>query len=71
MKTIKCDLPEHIKGMLVKTFDDGEDYYTIVLNARLTDEQLKETYEHECRHLEECDFERVCCDEVEMLRHGC
>ena len=70
MRVMLCDLPETIKGMTVKTFD-GDECYTIVLNSRLSCEQQRITYEHEVKHLEEKDFDRVgwLVDEIEMIRH--
>lgn len=56
-RVIYADLPEHIKGMVVRMFDDGEDYDTIVLNSRLSWEQNLETYKHECWHIEQGDLE--------------
>ena len=69
---IFVDLPPRIKGMIVKMFDyeTGEDYYTIVINARLNHEQRQETFLHELRHLQEGDFEAVCyVDVLEFKRH--
>lgn len=71
MQVIFSDLPLHISGMIKETFDDGEDRYTIVLNARLNDEQQRKAYFHELRHLDEGDLDRINCsvDEIEYIRH--
>lgn len=70
VRVIYADLPPHIKGMLVKTFDE-EDYYTIVINSSLNIEQQRETYEHEIKHMKARDFDEVekTVDEVEFVRH--
>lgn len=43
------DLPTSVRGFCFHD-DDGEPY--IVLNARLSREQNRSTYLHECRHIE-------------------
>lgn len=70
VRVIYADLPPHIKGMLVKTFDE-EDYYTVVLNANLNYEQQRATYEHELKHVKAKDFDEVdkTVDEIEYVRH--
>ena len=70
VRVIYADLPPHVKGMLVKTFDE-EDYYTIVLNSNLNIEQQRETYEHEIKHMKAKDFDEVekSVDEIEYMRH--
>ena len=71
MKVILADLPPHIGGFTKKTFADGEDWYTVILNARLTDERQREAYEHEMDHIEAGDLERMdlTADELEYCRH--
>lgn len=70
VKVIYADLPPHIKGMLVKTFDE-EDYYTVVINSNLNIEQQRAAYEHEVKHMKAKDFDDVekSADEVEYVRH--
>lgn len=70
VRVMYADLPPHIKGMLVKTFDE-EDYYTIVINSRLNAEQQKAAYEHEMKHLKGKDFEKegLGIGEIEWQRH--
>lgn len=55
-KVIFADLPCTCKGLVVRMFDDGEDYDTIVLNSRLNWEQNIETYLHELIHIDRDDF---------------
>ena len=68
---IYMDMPPSSKGFLVKMFDDGEDYYTIVINPRYNWEQQLETYEHELKHIDAEDLVGYCDpDFVEKLRHA-
>jgi len=50
------DMPATIKGAVVKQFDDGEDYFTIILNASLTKEEQEKAYWHEMFHINNDDF---------------
>lgn len=69
-EVVYADLPPHVKGMLVRMFDE-EDYYTIVINSNLNIEQQREAYEHEVRHYRARDFEQTdkSVDEIECIRH--
>ena len=70
-EVILYDLPTDIKGILVKTFDDGEDYYTIMINSRLGYEEQINTYKHEIEHLRQRDFDMfdMSVDRIEYERH--
>ena len=52
--TIYLDLPYKIKGFAVH--NSCEDFYTIVLNSRLSYAQNLKTYIHELKHIENNDF---------------
>ena len=69
-RVIYVDLPPHIKGILVKTFDE-EECYNIVINSRLNDVQQREAYWHEMKHVEAKDFDTAIgtADRIEMIRH--
>lgn len=69
-EVVYANLPPHIKGVLVRMFDE-EDYYTIVINSNLNIEQQREAYEHEVRHYRAKDFEQTdkSVDEIECIRH--
>lgn len=72
-RVIYCNLPPTVKGMLVKTFDyeGGEDYYTIVINSRISYEQQKEAYWHEIKHIKENDFDSdLTLSKIEYTRHN-
>lgn len=51
------DLPHSVRGMTVRSFD-GEDYYTIILNARLDKETTERAYKHELWHITHQDFDK-------------
>lgn len=59
------DLPTGVKG-LVK---EKGDYYTIVLNSRLTWEQNRKTFRHDYDHLEDNDYEKSDVDAIESISH--
>lgn len=55
MRTILIDLPLKCRGYIYEDVETGEK--VCVLNARLNHESNLKTYEHECRHMENNDFE--------------
>lgn len=60
------NLPCSVKG-LAKANSDGS--YTILLNSRLSFEQLQRTYIHEMRHIKEDDFHsELNVDVIEFIR---
>ena len=63
IKVILQDLPTTISGFVKET----DDFYTIVLNSRMTYERNKETYKHEQRHIDNGDFDKECSvDQIEL-----
>lgn len=54
---VYVDLPGTIGGSLVKVFDDGEDYCTVVVNSSLSIERQQETIDHEYQHYKYGDFD--------------
>lgn len=59
------DMPSKIKGFVKETYDDGENYYTIVLNASLNREQQIEAFMHELAHINNDDFSKSNVQEIE------
>lgn len=60
------DLPFRVKGMTVRSYDDGEHWFTILLNAGLNREQQRAAYLHELSHIENDDFSSCrSADEIE------
>lgn len=71
VRTIYMNMPPSVKGMLVKMFDDGEDYYTVVINPMYNIEQQRDAYEHEMKHIQYKDLDDYCdADTIEALRHA-
>ena len=67
---IFADLPLDVKGMVVKTFDE-EECFTIVINSRLNNEQQRDAYKHELKHVEYRDFDAaIGVNQIEMTRHA-
>lgn len=62
-----CDF----KGALLLRFDDGEDYYTIVINSNLSEDEQYITLRHEIAHITNRDFESsLPIDEIERIREN-
>lgn len=69
-RTIYMDMPVAAKGFVIKTFDNGEDYYTVVLNPKYNWEQNQKTYKHELEHIECGDLDgHGDPNSIERLRH--
>ena len=71
IKVILWDLPAHIKGMTTRSYDNGEEFYTIWLNANLDHESLCRAYDHEMKHIEAQDMDG--CENIqylEVMRHA-
>jgi len=66
INTQLLNLPCGVKG-LSKANSDGT--YTIILNSRLTYEQLQQTYLHEMEHIKRDDFHStLTVDAIELKR---
>jgi Zn-dependent peptidase ImmA (M78 family) len=61
-RIVLLDLPCKIKGTTTK---DENDFYTIYINARLSDEQQIETFLHELEHIKNDDYYGTCADQLE------
>ena len=62
-----ADLPHGIRGFTRKN-EDGS--YTMLINARLNAEMQIQTYNHEIRHIDNGDYDRVKeIDRLEYDRH--
>lgn len=66
IRVIFCDMPTSIGGYTILK----EDFYTIVLNSRLSRERNIESYQHEVDHILNGDFEKKCSvDLIEFFAH--
>ena len=64
------DLPTTIKAYVVRCFDSGDIFYTIIINSRISYEQQREAYKHEMSHIECGDFScEYPADYIESMRH--
>ena len=61
------NLPYSVKGFTI--YDGCDDYYTIVLNCRYSNESLQQTYLHELKHIMHDDFHS--CDSVSEIELVC
>lgn len=77
VRVVLMDMPASVHGF---TVSDGFDYYTIVLNPRLSHQMQVETYAHELSHIINGDFsimqninrdmmECMSADQIENIRH--
>lgn len=62
-------LPCTVGGFVKKTCEPEGDFYTIILNSRLSDEKQRKTYIHELEHIYNEDFKEGGVGEVESIRH--
>ena len=63
------NLPEKINAFTM--YHAGDDYYTIVLNARQSFATLQKAFKHEISHIENNDFRTYGnVSEVEMYAHA-
>ena len=68
-KVILCNLPTSIAGYTVQS-RDGQ-FYTIVLNAKHSRQVQEETFQHECQHILNGDFEKKePADLIEFYAHA-
>lgn len=62
-----CDF----RGAVLRKYDDGEIYYTIVINENLSEEEQIRTFRHEIAHIVYNDFDsNIPIGEIEAIRHA-
>lgn len=52
--TVYKNLPSSVYAFTM--YHSADDWYTIVLNSRKSEEQLKKSFEHEINHIKNNDF---------------
>lgn len=63
------DMPCSVRGCVVRHYD-GEEYYTVMLNSRLSSDMQEKAYLHEITHINNDDFSsNLSADEIESIRH--
>lgn len=64
---LECDF----RGAVLRKYDDGEQYYTIVVNSNLSEDAQYRTFRHEIAHITNNDFDSfMSVGEIEKLRHS-
>jgi hypothetical protein len=64
-------LPPGASEFVVRTFDDGEYYFTIFLNQNASSERLIQAYDHALAHITAGDFDRDGdVQQIETVRHA-
>jgi len=53
IRTILVDLPVDVKGYTICV----DDFYTIIINSKLSNTQRQKSYQHEMDHIQQNDFE--------------
>ena len=70
VRILLMQLPATIRGFTVYSFDEGEMYYTIIINTALNTIMQTQTYIHEVDHIKNNDFDKVISvQELESIRH--
>ncbi len=71
IKVLMIDLPHRIRGLTVYYFDeDGQVYYTILINSRLSVRMQCDAYDHEITHINKRDFDKMIpVEDLEAERH--
>lgn len=64
--TVLYDLPTKIKGFVRLVAEPDGDFYTIVLNSRLNQDQNIEAFMHEQNHIIRNDFDKETVAEAEQ-----
>lgn len=63
-------MPDSTSELVTRCFDGGDEFFTILLNARMTSERLRSAYDHAISHIENHDFDAVCdVGRLEQVRH--
>ena len=66
IKVVLEDLPCTVRGFVVQS----DDYYTIVLNSRMSYDMQFKSYLHELEHIVERDFKGNNVNEIENIAHN-
>lgn len=66
-RALECDF----RGAVFCKFDDGEDFYTIIINSNLSEEAQIRTFRHELAHITNNDFHNgLSVGEIERRTHA-
>ena len=72
IRVLIIDLPPRVSGLTAYYYDeDGQVYCTIIINARLSAERQCTAYDHEIKHIDNGDFDKMIpVEELEIMRHA-
>ena len=71
IKVFLVPMPLRIHGATIYSFDDGQYYYTILINSSLSSDMQCAAYDHEIAHINNGDFEAMTpVAQMEALRHA-
>lgn len=70
VKVVFRDIPCDIGGYTVESIEDGDYFYTVIINAKLSAERQRAAYLHEIDHIKERDFEKVRELGVSIVEHN-
>ncbi len=63
------DMPHTVRGCVVRDYD-GDEYYTIMINSRMSADMQLSAYRHELEHIDCSDFASDhAVDYIEGIRH--
>lgn len=63
------DMPHTVRGCVVRDYD-GDEFFTIMINARMSKDMQLSAYKHELEHIDFGDFSSgLPIDLIESVRH--
>lgn len=68
VRSMLADMPVNVHAYTVK----HDDWYTVIINARLSDDVQRDAFRHELIHIKNGDFDRDCdrtADSIEFTAH--
>lgn len=69
MKRLLMDMPCTVRGFVKKSVEPDGEYYTVVINSRLSQELQRRAIRHEECHVDFADFDNESADTIEGVRH--
>jgi hypothetical protein len=66
INVVYLDMPTNVKSYVI----NKNDYFTVILNSRLSQEQNEISYIHELEHIKNGDYAKKCrADLIEIMAH--
>ena len=71
IKIYLIEMPPRVHAFTVYEVESDGEYYTILINSRLSDQMQCEAYDHEILHINNHDFDHMYhVDALEAFRHA-